>query len=383
MIDRHRKVNKNFVSDDYNLEIAIRKIRSCHSIAIDTEFYWRYTYYPVFCLLQIATNEDVYIFDLIKTKIDVSRLNSIFFDYDICKIMHSADNDVRILKHFFKSQFNNIFDTQVAYDFLGSIHQISLKNLLANLKLIKLDKKEKLSDWRKRPLTEKQIEYAVSDVIYLHAARDDLINKMQENGNYTYFKEEMKSSFINVGFPIAKNAFQKIRNFHNIEGKMFSNVVSLSNWREDLAQRRNIRVNDILSDKDITLIAEINPQNNEDFFKNFESKHFMKFSKTLVAILNTSFHQKNIKKEKILLPKKILQEMFDLFKNLCQLKKITYERVSARKDFEKFIESIPKGLDNLSGKLKKGWRYRIFGEKIINFFNNRSAENLPYNEKKY
>jgi len=79
----------------------------------------------------------------------------------------------------------------------------------------------------------------------------------------------------------------------------------------------------------------------------------------------------------------MLQEMFDLFKNLCQLKKITYERVSARKDFEKFIESIPKGLDNLSGKLKKGWRYRIFGEKIINFFNNRSAENLPYNEKKY
>ena len=131
------------ITTNRELQQLINKIDSQPTLAIDTEFYWRYSYYPQLCLIQIATPDSIYLIDTMAKTLDLSILQPIFSNPSICKIMHAASNDIKILKHYVNATFNNIFDTQTAMAFLGYPHQMSLQNVLETLDLFDLDKHEK------------------------------------------------------------------------------------------------------------------------------------------------------------------------------------------------------------------------------------------------
>ena len=136
-------------------------------IALDTEFYWRNTYYPELCLIQIATTNHIYLIDALSAEINLQLLNPLFANKHTLKIMHAAENDIKILRHYLDCEFNGIFDTQIAMAFLGHDHQLSLSNTLTHLGFADLNKDEKMSDWRQRPLSSAQVAYATSDVVSL------------------------------------------------------------------------------------------------------------------------------------------------------------------------------------------------------------------------
>jgi len=252
------------ISTNRELHQLIKHLENQSTLAIDTEFYWRYSYYPQLCLIQIATIDDIYLIDAMAETLDLSILKPIFANPSICKIMHAANNDIKILKHYLKATFKNIFDTQTAMAFLGYPHQMSLKSVLHALDLFHLDKQEKMSDWRLRPLTETQIAYAKADVAYLHSTYKLLENQLTTIHHREFFAKEMSEECKNAAFTEADKAYLRfyaqLRRFY---GQTHSHLKALAIWRERYAQQKNWLIQHILSDRELLKVVRLNPDSEQ------------------------------------------------------------------------------------------------------------------------
>ncbi|MGE5855363.1 MAG: ribonuclease D, partial [Syntrophaceae bacterium] len=137
-------------------------------IAIDTEYdSFRY-FREKLCLLQIGTEQRIYLIDPLEASIDLSFLGRAFANPDQVKVIHAGDNDIRILNRDYGFEFNNVFDTHRAASLLGSTH-LSLSSVIEQYLGLRLEKPKKMqrSRWEKRPLTEDQLNYAAEDTQHL------------------------------------------------------------------------------------------------------------------------------------------------------------------------------------------------------------------------
>ena len=157
------------VNTSEKLQSAINDFKRAKVLSIDTEYdSFRY-FKEKLCLIQIHADVTTYVFDPLHD-LDLSFLGKYFGNQNIVKILHAADNDIRLLKRDYKFDFKNIFDTHRAAFLLG-FKQLSLEKMIAHFVGVELKKNKKIqrSRWDNRPLTEEQLEYAVQDVIYLPA----------------------------------------------------------------------------------------------------------------------------------------------------------------------------------------------------------------------
>ena len=158
-----------FVDTQKKLQRAVNDFERAKVLSIDTEYdSFRY-FREILCLIQIHANNTTYVFDPLEN-LNLSFLGKYFENQRIVKILHAADNDIRLLKRDYKFNFKNIFDTHRAALLLG-FQQLSLEKMIKEFVGVELKKNKKIqrSRWDSRPLTEEQLEYAVQDVIYLPA----------------------------------------------------------------------------------------------------------------------------------------------------------------------------------------------------------------------
>lgn len=158
-------------------------------IAIDTEFAREKTYYPVLSLIQIATNTQSWIIDVL-CGLDLKSIAEILTDSKIIKIIHAAGQDVEVLYHHFKVTPRNLFDTQLAAHFVGYNESPSYAKLVAEYCHQTISKANQHSDWLRRPLSASQIQYALTDVKYLIEIKNSLLKTLREFNNYDWFIEE-------------------------------------------------------------------------------------------------------------------------------------------------------------------------------------------------
>ena len=363
------------ITTNRELQQLINKIDSQPTLAIDTEFYWRYSYYPQLCLIQIATPDSIYLIDTMAKTLDLSILQPIFSSPSICKIMHAASNDIKILKHYVNAIFNNIFDTQTAMAFLGYPHQMSLQNVLETLDLFDLDKHEKMSDWRLRPLSETQIAYAKADVMYLHPTYNLLKPKLIAIQHDRFFGEEMNEICKNASFTSADKAHLRFHSqLRRLYGKTYSYLKALAIWRERYAQQKNWLVQHILSDGELLKIARLHPDSEKMLADSqiLSNKKVQRYSKLILQALNNSEPVDDPKVEPhnnyyLSIDKECTDEAFQLLKKLARQKKIATAIVCSKRDLIKFVQSYLQDPKNLKSKLSSGWRFHLFGQKILDF----------------
>tara|TARA_B100000989_G_C19478276_1_gene443941 strand:- start:406 stop:1266 length:861 start_codon:yes stop_codon:yes gene_type:complete len=222
-------------------------------IGCDTEFVWRDTYYPILSLVQISTSGETFIIDAIKVR-DIKELNQVFKNKKIIKIFHSIRGDIAALKTIKDFKIENIFDTQIAYNFLNkdSSNQISYKNLTKKYLGIELDKTETNSNWEKRPLNENQIKYAAEDSRYLIKIMKHQIKKIKSND-----KEILRNLF-NSELITACEDFKESRLKRLEKNKKTSLLVKkIFLWREFFAEQNNIPPNKIFHEKHLFLIEKL------------------------------------------------------------------------------------------------------------------------------
>lgn len=375
------------ITNRNDLQDIVQLLMTEPMIALDTEFYWRNTYYPELCLIQIATPDHIHLLDALSPEINLQLLNPLFANKHTLKIMHAAENDIKILKHYLDCEFNGIFDTQVAMAFLGHDHQLSLSNTLNHLGFDNLNTEEKLSDWRQRPLSNAQIAYATSDVISLIQCQKILIDKLEQTLWLKAFEEDMHLTQ-KVHFNHTANAPLKFK--HHLTRLSVSarmHLIQLAIWREEYAQSKNWVTRYVLSDQELISLAKLNPNDIQSII----DKHILSHKKTqrfglqLIQILQSTdikYDSSLIERTRIKVNKELLQLCFEYLSNIADKMQLPIALISSKQELKHFLYQKlinPKHPGN--NKLNNGWRWQFFGQKIIdNAYAQCLTLELPYNK---
>ena len=259
------------VQDNKSLLRITKLLKKNEVLFVDTEFLRNNTYWPKLCLIQIKAKKKIYLIDPLAKDIDLEIIKEIFLDHSILKVFHSARQDIEVLMNVFNVIPWPIYDTQLAANFIFAETDIGYSNLVEKFFEIKLSKKYQVSDWSKRPLKDKQIEYAGLDVEYLPLLYKKLDTKIRIKRKVRRYKAEIEKLKDIVEIYNPKNSYKKI----NIRKKNIikSRIKILSEWRELSAQKLNIPRNWIISDKTI-ILASKKDFKIEKLLKNKKNKNF-------------------------------------------------------------------------------------------------------------
>src|SRR6476660_6473164 len=160
-------------------------------VAVDTEFMRERTYWPILCLVQVAGPTEAVAIDPLAPGIDLAPLLALMADRGILKVFHAARQDVEIFFNLSGTVPAPLFDTQIAAMVCGFGDAASYETLVAKLAQATLDKSSRFTDWAHRPLTERQIQYALADVVHLRTVYERLQQRLASNGRAAWFAEEM------------------------------------------------------------------------------------------------------------------------------------------------------------------------------------------------
>ncbi len=160
-------------------------------VTVDTEFLRETTFWPELCLIQMASPDLEVIVDPMAKGLDLQPFFALMADTSVLKVFHAARQDLEIIYHLGKLIPHPIFDTQVAAMVCGFGDSISYDQLVQRTKNVQIDKSSRFTDWSRRPLSEKQLDYAMADVTHLRDVYLSLKAKLDSEGRTTWVAEEM------------------------------------------------------------------------------------------------------------------------------------------------------------------------------------------------
>ncbi len=181
-----------YIDEEADLNKAVRQLRKCQELALDLEFDRnRYRYGFNLCLIQVAGGKDCYIIDPIPlSNKQLEPLWALFRDPSVTKIMHSASEDITLLKRC-GCALKGLYDTSMASRVCG-VENISYRAVLSENLGVEIDKKHQTSNWNTRPLQATQIQYAAADVVYLAQLRDIIVDNVKKVGREHWQEEECR-----------------------------------------------------------------------------------------------------------------------------------------------------------------------------------------------
>jgi ribonuclease D len=239
------------VDNSKKLQRAVDDFNNSSVLSIDTEYdSFRY-FREKLCLVQIKARAATYIFDPLN-HIDLSFLGKYFADREIVKILHAADNDIRLLKRDYGFVFENIFDTHRAAYLLG-LQQLSLEKMINQFlgQELKKSKKMQRSRWDIRPLADEQLEYGVQDVAYLPALYEEQLAQLRKKD----LEETARDAFAKIAAcnwqekTIDKRGHTKIASYPFLNQEQKDILKKLYAWRFQRAKEENRAIFMFLPDK--------------------------------------------------------------------------------------------------------------------------------------
>ena len=237
---------------------AVNNIEKSPVLSIDTEYdSFRY-FKEILCLIQIHASGTTYVFDPLGN-LDLSFLGKFFRNRQIIKILHAADNDIRLLKRDYKFDFNNIFDTHRAALLLG-FKQLSLEKMITQFVGAELKKSKKMqrSRWDNRPLTEEQLRYAVQDVTYLPELYERQLEELKSRDLVQTAKEAF-AKIASCNWQEKKLDWQghiKIKGYYSLNQEQKELLKKLYVWRFRRAKEENRAIFMFLPDKSLLELAQ-------------------------------------------------------------------------------------------------------------------------------
>nr|WP_210270689.1 ribonuclease D [Rhizobium rhizolycopersici] len=232
-------------------------------MTIDTEFLRETTFWPELCLIQMAGPETAVIVDPMAKGIDLAPFFALMADTSVVKVFHAARQDLEIIYNLGKLIPHPIFDTQVAAMVCGFGDSVSYDQLVQKTKGVQIDKSSRFTDWSRRPLTDKQLEYALADVTHLRDVYQFLKAKLEQEDRTLWVTEEMAVLEAPGTYDIhPDDAWKrlKLRVKKPVELVVLQKVAA---WREREARSRNVPRSRILKDDTIYEIAQQQPADAE------------------------------------------------------------------------------------------------------------------------
>ena len=252
------------IGDTVSLEAFCGRVGQSDFVAVDTEFIRDKTYWPRLCLVQIAGAEECAAVDAMAPGIDLAPLRALMGDASVLKVFHAARQDIEIFYHLDGRVPAPVFDTQVAAMVCGFGEQAAYERLARELARAAIDKSQRVLDWSRRPLPDRMLDYALSDVTHLRTIYEALAAKLARNRRSAWLDEEMAVLTDPESYRLdPAQAWRRVR--HNLrKPRQLALLRRLAEWRENEARRRDLPRGWILDDKLLARIAALEPRNAED-----------------------------------------------------------------------------------------------------------------------
>ncbi len=237
-------------------------------VCVDTEFMRENTYWPELCLIQIADQHEAAAIDPLAKDIDLSPLLDLLVDNeDVLKIFHAGGQDVEIIYNLTGKTPHPIFDTQIAMMAVSQSEQIGYSNLVESWLGLQIDKGARFTDWSRRPLTERQIEYAIGDVTHLAKIFPKILQRLIKTGRGAWLDIEMEKLADPANYKNDPSiAWQRIKAAGR-NPAMLGRLKALAAWRDGEAQDKNIPRGRIARDETLADIASHPPKTQADLAK--------------------------------------------------------------------------------------------------------------------
>jgi ribonuclease D len=218
------------------------------SVTVDTEFLRETTYYPLLCVAQIASADEAVVIDALAPGIDLAPFFALLADEKIVKVFHAARQDIEIVWNMAKIIPHPIFDSQVAAMVLGYGDSISYDQLVQRITGDVLDKSNRFTDWTRRPLTDAQITYALSDVTHLRSVYSKLAADLEKRGRTNWVEAEMGILTSPETYRMdPANAWERLKTRVR-KPKELAVLMEIAAWREREAQTRDVPRSRVLKD---------------------------------------------------------------------------------------------------------------------------------------
>src|SRR5580704_4587985 len=237
------------------LAAACKRMAAHPFVTIDTEFLRETTYYPLLCVAQMASPDEAVVVDALAPGIDLAPFYALMADEKVMKVFHAARQDIEIIWHGAKLVPHPIFDTQVAAMVLGYGDSISYDQLVQRITGDNLDKSHRFTDWTRRPLSEAQLTYAISDVTHLRDVYLKLSADLEAQGRSDWMREEMDILTSSETYRFEpEHAWERLKTRVR-KPKELAVLIEVAAWREREAQERDIPRGRVLKDDVIGDIA--------------------------------------------------------------------------------------------------------------------------------
>ena len=232
-------------------------------ITVDTEFLRETTYYPKLCLIQIAGSSAAALIDPLAKGIDLAPFFALMADTRVLKVFHAARQDVEILINLTDAVPTPIFDTQIAAMVCGFGDQVGYEAIVRKLAGAQIDKSSQFTDWSRRPLTHKQMAYALSDVTHLRTVYEKLVAQIERESRSDWLDGELEDLANPAAYRVdPEQSWRRIK--ARIQNKkQQAALMAVAAWRERQAQDKDVPRGRILKDDAVGEIAIQVPQTRE------------------------------------------------------------------------------------------------------------------------
>ncbi len=260
------------ISDQAELDAICADFAEAPYVTVDTEFLRERTYWPQLCLLQMAkpvegdasSDDGAVLVDPLANGLDLAPVHRLMADEGVVKVFHAARQDVEIFHHFGGVIPTPLFDTQVAAMVCGYGDQVGYEQLVRRIAKAQLDKSSRFTDWSRRPLSDKQLHYALGDVTHLRMIYEHLAGRLEETGRAHWVAEEIGILTDPATYDVnPESAWRRLKTRTNSTA-FLAVARELAAWRERTAQHRDVPRNRIIKDDALLEIAANRPKTAED-----------------------------------------------------------------------------------------------------------------------
>jgi ribonuclease D len=362
----YNRAPMRFITTTPELSDLCRRLGQHNFVAVDTEFIREQTFWPKLCVVQLAGPGEEAIVDPLAPGIDLAPFFALMADERIVKVFHAARQDLEIVWNQARLIPHPIFDTQVAAMVCGFGESVSYVSLVKQLTGHNLDKTSRFTDWARRPLSEKQLTYALADVTHLREVYRSLMGELEATGRVRWLDEEMAELTSPDTYESRpEDAWRRLKlRVRNRKG--LAVLIELAAWREKLAQALDVPRNRILRDEALYDVANSAPTDTAQLgHLRSLSEGFSRSSraKEIVEAVN-----RGLKRDPRMLPP--LREGAGLPAEKAatvELLRVLLKACAARSKVAPRLIADAEHLERLAAEDEpdipalKGWRYELFG----------------------
>ncbi len=255
----------SLISTTKELDALVARLATHPFIAVDTEFMRENSYWPDLCLIQVASIDEAAAIDPKADGIDLTSLLDLFVENDeVLKVFHAGGQDLEIIHNLTGKVPIPLFDTQIAAMALGHGEQIGYSNLIESLLGHSLDKGARFTDWSRRPLDKRQIDYAIADVTHLATVFPKMVAKLKKTGRGAWLDEEMERLADSSSFAFDPEDAWKRLKMPSRNPQVLGRLKAIAAWREVEARGKNLPRGRIIKDDTISEIVLHPPKSQED-----------------------------------------------------------------------------------------------------------------------